>query len=71
MGISGGRLGQATIEYLFIFGFMALISVGLVKSMNAVLGKGVGSLGKVLSEHLSVGVCPQWCYYDGFVNKPK
>ena len=61
--------GQATVEYLLVFAVVALIAVGLVKAIGGAVGNGMGLLGTVLSEHLSVGVCKSWCYYDNFVNK--
>ena len=63
------KRGQATVEYILIFGLMALIAVGLVKSISAVIGKSVGGLGTALSNHLSIGVCKRFCFYDGFRNK--
>ena len=60
--------GQATVEYLLIFAFVALIAVGLVKTIGLAMGNGMGLLGTSLSEHLSVGVCREWCFFDGFVN---
>ena len=61
--------GQATVEYLLIFAFVALIAVALLKAIGLAVGNGMGLLGTGLSRHLSVGVCPSSCYYDGFVNK--
>ena len=61
--------GQATVEYLLIFAFVALIAVALIKAVGLAVGNGMGLLGTGLSEHLSVGVCEEWCYFDGFANK--
>ena len=63
--------GQATVEYILIFALVALIAVALIKAVGLAVGNGMGLLGTSLSEHLSVGVCKEWCYYDGFVNKIK
>ena len=60
--------GQATIEYLLIFAMVALIAVALVKAVGLAVGNGMGLMGTSLSRHLSVGVCEEHCYYDGFVN---
>ena len=61
--------GQATIEYLLVFAFVALIAVALIKAIGLGMGSGMGLLGTGLSRHLSVGVCQEYCYYDGFINK--
>ena len=54
-----------------IFAMVGLIAVALVKAIGLAMGNGIGLLGTNLSEHLSVGVCQEWCFYDGFVNKIK
>lgn len=61
--------GQAMVEYLLIFGMMALISVGLVKGFSATTGKSMASLGFVLTQHLSTGVCKKLCFYDSYINQ--
>ena len=63
--------GQATIEYLLVFAMVALIAVALVKAVGLAMGGSMGLLGTSLSDQLSVGVCEDWCYYDGFVNKQR
>ena len=61
--------GQATVEYLLVFAFVALIAVALLRSIGLAVGNGMGLLGTSLSRHLSVGVCQQDCYYNGFINQ--
>ena len=64
-----GTRGQALVEYLLIFGLMALISVGMVKSFNSLMNEMVTSFSYVLSQHLSVGVCDQTCFFTGYKNQ--
>ena len=61
--------GQATIEYILLFSFLAFILVNFVNSLGKMVGTSVGSLGYALTQQLSVGVCAQYCYYDGYQNK--
>jgi Flp pilus assembly pilin Flp len=60
--------GQATVEYILIFAFMSLISIGMVKSIGTGLSESVKSLGWVLTQELSTGVCPKQCFYSGYKN---
>jgi Flp pilus assembly pilin Flp len=62
------ELGQAVIEYILIFGFMALIAINLAQALGRSMGGSMGSLGHVMTQHLSVGVCEQHCFYNGFAN---
>ncbi|MFT6068883.1 MAG: Flp pilus assembly pilin Flp [Bacteriovoracaceae bacterium] len=61
--------GQATIEYILLFSFLAFILVNFVNSLGKMVGTSVGSLGYALTQQLSVGVCKTYCYYDGYQNK--
>lgn len=63
--------GQALIEYILIFSFIALVSVGFVKSLNALMNKSIGALAYELTEQLTVGVCKKRCFYSGFLNQEK
>lgn len=63
--------GQALIEYILIFSFIALVSVGFVKSLNSLMNKSVGALAYEVSEQLTVGVCKSRCFYNGFINQEK
>ena len=62
--------GQAVVEYLLIFGFMALLALNMAKALGGFMGESVGSLAYTLSQNLSVGVCKRFCFYDGFKNGP-
>lgn len=61
--------GQATIEYILLFSFLAFILVNFVNSLGKMVGTSVGSLGYALTQQLSVGVCAQNCFYNGYMNK--
>ncbi len=63
------KSGQATVEYILIFAFMSLISIGMVRSIGVGLSKSVKSLGWVLSQELSTGVCAKRCFYSGYKNE--
>jgi Flp pilus assembly pilin Flp len=62
-------LGQATVEYILIFAFMSLVSVAMVRSIGTGLSTSVRSLGWVLTQELSTGVCASRCFYTGYKNK--
>ncbi len=65
---SGQSGGQALIEYLLIFSFIALVSVGIVSGLGKSLSVAVGKLGYVLTQQLSVGVCKTNCYFGDYRN---
>ncbi|MGZ3788329.1 MAG: hypothetical protein ACXVLQ_07380 [Bacteriovorax sp.] len=64
-------LGQALIEYLFIFSFMTFITITMVRGLGTTLFKSVGYLGYELTEQFSVGVCEKECFYSGYKNQGK
>ncbi len=61
-------LGQATIEYLFVIIFVMFLGAQFLKYLGEFVGNYVGGLGYQLTNHLSTGVCPNHCLFDGFVN---
>ena len=61
-------MGQATIEYLFIMIFMALIGIKFVQGVGNYMGKSVGNLAHVLSVNLTVGVCEDRCFFRAYDN---
>ncbi|MCP4913915.1 MAG: hypothetical protein GY909_12455 [Oligoflexia bacterium] len=69
MSSSKKNSGQAVIEYLLIFGFMALIAVNLIRGLGGALGNSVGSLAYALTQELATGVCPRNCFYHGYKNQ--
>lgn len=60
--------GQALIEYLFIFAFIGMIAVGMMKGLGESLSSSMGSLNFFLTQELSVGVCDRWCLGDQYKN---
>lgn len=65
------RRGQATIEFLFVLILTVALSVKMVKGITNVMADSIGSLGSVLSQHLSTGVCPNECLFRGYGNGPE
>jgi hypothetical protein len=63
--------GQALIEYLLIFSFMTFISISMVKGLGKTLFDSVGYIGFELTEQFSVGVCKEFCFFDGYANQEK
>ena len=63
------NFGQATVEYILIFAFMSFISIGMVRAIGTGLSESVQSLGWVLTQELSTGVCQQRCFYAGYQNR--
>jgi len=64
-----GKKGQAMVEYILIFSFMAFILVNFVNALGAMVGTSMGSLGNALTRQLTVGVCQEFCFYNGFANQ--
>jgi len=61
--------GQAVLEYMVVFAFLALISIAMTKALGGFMGNTAGSMGYQLSNHLSAGVCPNNCFDNSFINK--
>lgn len=61
--------GQALVEYLFLFAFMSLIGVNLVRGFTSTMGTTSGSLAVILSNQLTSGVCEDQCFHEGFINQ--
>lgn len=62
------RRGQATIEYLLIFGFVALLGGRFISGFGDFMGKSFGNISHVLSINLTTGVCKDHCFYTNFEN---
>lgn len=60
--------GQATIEYILIFAFMSLIGVGLAQTIGGGIKDSVKSLGFVLTQELTTGVCESECFFRSYQN---
>jgi len=63
--------GQALIEYILIFAFIALIGLGFIKSFGSFFSKSFTNIGHVLTMHLSVGICNKQCFYPQYSNGKK
>lgn len=61
--------GQALVEYLLLFGFMALMAIGLMKALGKVLGDGFQGMAYALSTELSTGICERSCFSPKYDNK--
>lgn len=61
--------GQATVEYILLFSFLAFILVNFVAGFGKIVGTSVGSLGYALTQQLTIGVCAEWCYFNGYENQ--
>ncbi len=62
-------IGQAIVEYLLIFAFIASIGMGMSQAFIGVLGSISGGLGYTLTDQLKSGVCKSNCYYTGYKNE--
>ena len=61
--------GQALVEYLVLFSFMALIGLNLSKGLGSAFNSTVGNIGYSLSQQLTIGVCEQYCFFNGYGNQ--
>jgi hypothetical protein len=66
--IQSTHSGQALIEYLILFSFIAGFSVKMVENMSTYFNDFFTSLAFVLSQYLSVGVCSQDCFFGNYIN---
>lgn len=60
--------GQATVEFAFVFVFVALILFNVVRSFTDLTSSSYGNLAHVLSRNLIIGVCPSECFFAGYRN---
>lgn len=60
--------GQATVEYIFILAFAVLFTFRVTNLFSDFFRDSMGSVAHVLSTNLTVGVCPQDCFYAGYMN---
>lgn len=63
------NLGQATVEYILLFGFMAMVGIGITKGIGTGVSTSVRSLAYALTQELSTGVCSDTCVYSGYKNE--
>lgn len=60
--------GQATIEYLFVLIFVAIITIQLFRILSSFFEAGSGSIAYILTHKLTTGVCNTQCFFNGFKN---
>lgn len=60
--------GQATVEYIFILAFAIIFGFNIVNQFTNFFKDSMGSVSHVLSTHLTIGVCPKECWFDGYNN---
>ncbi len=65
--------GQAIIEFLLVFVFLTSIAIGIAKGLGGFSHGVFKSFSYVLSQELSVGICPKGepgCWHDdAYVNR--
>jgi hypothetical protein len=62
------RGGQATVEYIFILAFAVFFGFKATNLFTNFFRDSMGSVGHVLSTHLTVGICPNDCFFAGYHN---
>jgi len=62
------RCGQATVEYIFILAFAIILGFNIVGKFTDFFKDSMGGVSHVLSTHLTVGVCAQDCWFQGYTN---
>ena len=68
--------GQAIVEYLLIFAFFSVISIGIVRSIGEFSFNAINILNYRLTSNLTSGVCgsendsySQCWHYSGYINR--
>jgi hypothetical protein len=69
--MKNNNFGQALIEYLILFSFMALIAINMVKGMGGMMTSSIRTIGYQLTQQLTIGVCDNECWFSGFLNETK
>lgn len=62
------QLGQTTIEYILLLGFIVILATVFGKTIAGFMTQSFGNLAHVLSYNLSTGSCPTECFFDGYFN---
>lgn len=68
MSLQNNSIGQAMIEYLLLLVFLMTLTLKMVGGFTDFMQGTIGNLGHVLSYNLSVGVCPEQCFYGSYQN---
>jgi uncharacterized membrane protein len=62
------QFGQATVEYIFILAFAVILGFNIINAYTDFFKNSMAGVSHVLSTHLTVGVCRQICWFDGYQN---
>ena len=60
--------GQATVEYILILAFVLIVGFKIASTFTNFFRDSMGSVGHALTMNVTIGVCPQQCYFEGYVN---
>lgn len=60
--------GQALIEFVFVLLFIITFTVKAAQFTGDFIRDSFGNLAHVLSLNLTVGVCKDQCFYQGYSN---
>ena len=60
--------GQATVEYIFILAFALILGFKITNLFTGFFRDSMGGVGHALSTNLTVGVCPDECFFEGYLN---
>lgn len=62
------NFGQATVEYIFILAFAVILGFNVINKFTDFFKDSMGGVSHVLSTHLTVGVCRNECWFNGYDN---
>lgn len=68
MSIFSLSRGQALVEYLLLLVFLVMLSSKIVLTFTDFLRDSFGDLGHAMSVNLTVGVCPEECFFESYRN---
>lgn len=60
--------GQATVEYIFILAFAVILGFNIINKFTGFFHDSMGNVSHVLSTNLTIGICAQNCWLDGYYN---
>jgi hypothetical protein len=66
--MNSSRCGQATVEYIFLLAFAIILAFSFVNKFTGFFRDSMGGVSHILSTHLTIGVCAQKCWFDGYNN---
>jgi len=66
--MKSNSFGQATVEYIFILAFAVVLGFKTTNLFTNFFKNIMGGVGHTLSTNLTVGVCPNKCFFAGYVN---